>query len=39
VELAVLSVLGVLVVVLGVLPGPLLAVTADAAALITRGGS
>jgi hypothetical protein len=24
--------------VLGVLPGPLLAVTADAAALITRGG-
>jgi hypothetical protein len=25
--------------VLGVLPGPLLAVTADAAALITRGGS
>jgi len=38
VELVVLSVLGTLVVVLGVLPGPLLAVTADAAALITRGG-
>ena len=38
VELAVLSVLGVLVVVLGVLPGPLLSVTADAAALIAGGG-
>ena len=32
-----LAVLGTLVVVLGVLPGPLLAVTADAAAFITGG--
>jgi NADH-quinone oxidoreductase subunit M len=39
VELVVLGVLGALVVLLGVLPGPLLAVTADAAALIARGGS
>ncbi len=31
------AVLGTLVVVLGVLPGPLLAVTADAAAFITGG--
>jgi NADH-quinone oxidoreductase subunit M len=38
VELVVLSVLGTLVVVLGVFPGPLLAVTADAAELIARGG-
>ena len=38
VELVVLAVLGTLVVVLGVLPGPLLAVTADAAAFITGGG-
>ncbi len=38
VELVVLSVLGTLVVVLGVFPGPLLAVTADAAALIAGGG-
>jgi NADH-quinone oxidoreductase subunit M len=38
VELGVLAVLGVLVVVLGVVPGPLLAVTADAAALIAGGG-
>ena len=38
VELAVLSVLGVLVVVLGVLPGPLLSVTAAAAALLAGGG-
>ena len=37
VELVVLAVLGTLVVVLGVLPGPLLAVTADAAALIAGG--
>jgi NADH-quinone oxidoreductase subunit M len=37
VELVVLSVLGTLVVVLGVFPGPLLAVTADAAALIAGG--
>jgi NADH-quinone oxidoreductase subunit M len=39
VELVVLGVLGALVVLLGVLPGPLLAVTADAAAFIARGGS
>ena len=39
VELVVLAVLGTLVVVLGVLPGPLLAVTAEAAAFLTRGGS
>jgi NADH-quinone oxidoreductase subunit M len=38
VELGVLAVLGVLVVVLGVVPGPLLAVTADATALIAGGG-
>jgi NADH-quinone oxidoreductase subunit M len=39
VELVVLAVLGTLVVVLGVLPGPLLAVTAEAAAFLTRGSS
>ena len=38
VELVVLAVLGTLVVVLGVLPGPLLAVTADAAAFIAGSG-
>ena len=38
IELAVLAVLGALVVLLGVLPGPLLAVTADAAAFLARGG-
>ncbi len=39
VELGVLGALAALVVVLGVLPGPLLSVTADAAALLARGGS
>lgn len=34
-----LAVLATLVVVLGVLPGPLLALTADAAARIAGGGS
>ena len=38
VELVVLAVLGTLVVLLGVLPGPLLAVTADAAAFIAGSG-
>ena len=38
VELVVLGVLGALVVVLGVMPGPLLSVTADAAALIAGVG-
>ena len=38
VELGVLGVLGALVVVLGVVPGPLLSVTADAAALIAGVG-